>query len=137
MHVLRGFVLPLFLILVFLTACTKTVRIVEPADYDTALADTTHMFEIHMRDGAEFVSKKAHVEGDSVLVVTKGYQVQTDEWRQKKMASVPIPISMNNIDHISQIEIDQDTSLAVVLVTLAIVLGVAVAIGLGAGLGGP
>ena len=129
--------LPAILIIAALAACTKTVRMVELREYDTALADTTRMFEIHTRDGAQFVSKKGHVEGDTVLVVTKGYQVQTDPWRQKALANVPIYIPMASVEQISQIDIDQDTSLGVVLVILAVVLAAAFAIGWASGLGGP
>ncbi len=132
----RRFLL-LIVLAVTLAACTKTVRVVEPLDYSVPLTDTTRMFEIHTRDGAIFVSKKAQVQSDTLLVVTRGYQVQTDPWRQKKLASAPIHIPVSNISQISQIDIDQDRSLAVVLVTLAVVVGVGFLIGIGAGLGGP
>ena len=115
-------------------SCTKTVRMVPREDL-SVLADTTRTFEIHTKDGNQFVSKKATV-SDSVLVVKKGYQVQTDPWRQKSLASVPIQIPMSDIDTVSQIEIGQDRTLAVVLITLGVVLGVAILLGMGGLYGG-
>ena len=137
MRALQRLIFPLILSIATLLACTKTARIVEPLDYDTALTDTTRMFEIHTRDKSVFISRKAIVQGDTMLVVMRGYQVQDDPWRQKKMASTPIHIPFNSVGHVSEIEIAQDRSLTVVLVTLAIVVAVAFAIGIGSGLAGP
>lgn len=125
------------LLIVIFASCTKTVRVVQPLDYATALADSTRTFEIHMRDGSEFVSKHATMEGDTVLVVTKGYQVHTDPWRQKELATVPFTVPTRDIRSVSQVELDQDRSLAIVLIGLGALLVVAVTIGWATGLGGP
>jgi len=127
----------LLLAIVALVACTKTVRVVPPVDYATALADTTRMFQINTHDGSQYVSKKASVEGDSVLVVMKGHQVQEDPWRQKKMAKVPIRVPLANIEQISQEEIDHDQNLVIVLVGLGVLFGLALTVGWATGLSGP
>ena len=108
-------------VIVALAACTKAVRVVEPPDYGTALTDTTRTFEIHTRDHVQFVSKSARVEGDSVLIVTKGYQVLENPMREKKAYAVPIRIPFNNIETISETEIARGRSFAFLVTTFLVV----------------
>jgi len=102
-----------------LASCTKAVRI-SPVDYASALSDTTRTFQIRTHDGHEFVSEKAVIEQDSVLVVSRGYEVQVDARRQK--ASAPFEIPLNDIESASQVELSQDRSLVLALAILAVVV---------------
>ena len=117
----RRLFLPLILGIAALAACTKTVRVVQPLNYGVALTDTTRMFEVRTRDHLLFVSKRAFVEGDSVLVVTKGHLVQEEPWRQKKAPSVPIRIPIQNIDMISEAELARGRSFAFLVTTFLVV----------------
>jgi hypothetical protein len=120
MRVARRLILPL--VLVIFAACTRTVRVVEPLDYGKALTDTTRTFEIRTRDHVQFISKSARVEGDSVLIVTKGYQVLENPMREKKAYSVPIRIPFNNIETISETELARGRSFVFLVTTFLVVL---------------
>ena len=120
MHAARRLILSLVLSLTAVLACTKSVRVVEPLDYGTALTDTTLTFEIHTRDGTVFVSKKARLEADT-LVVMRGHQVQEDPWRQKA-ASIPIRIPVSNIKQVSQVELARGQSFALMVTTFLVVM---------------
>jgi hypothetical protein len=106
-------------------SCTKSIRI-QPDAYRSAFADTTRSYELHMKNGTEFVSRRAAVV-DSVVVIKKGYQVQTDPWRQMDLLKPPITLSLNDVDHVTQVHTpDRDnTALVIVLGSLAIALGFA------------
>ena len=120
MHAPRRLILSLVVSITAVLACTKSVRVVEPLDYGTALTDTTLTFEIRTRDGTVFVSKKARLEADT-LVVVRGHQVQEDPWRQKA-ASTPIRIPVSNIKQVSQVELARGQSFALMVTTFLVVM---------------
>ena len=103
-------------------ACTKSIRI-EPDVFPSALSDSTRQFDLHMKNGTEFVSRKASVT-DSVVVITSGYQIQTDPWRQMDLLKPPITLSLNDVEHVSEVQTpDRDNmALVIVLASLAILL---------------